>query len=731
MPLVAMLVLLAYVRTDYPWMMGLSVALLLLQLLWAAYGIRRFVFRIKQVSNALSGSLPGHWLQKKDPDGQDEIAELMKATHGITHSLAHKNEFVVQMGAGNMQCDFQALGEGDQLGHSLLRLKERLIILETEEKERKWTTDGLAMFVEILRSSKNLKELSNAFICQLVPLLKACQGAIFVHVRNEEKEYLEMQACYAYQRTKYLTKRIEIGEGLIGQAFLEKESTYLKAVPNDFVRITSGLGEANPRNILIVPLKANDEVVGVTEIASFQEWKAHEMAFVEKIAENIAHAIISFRITDTTQHLLRESQTQAEQMRAQEEELLQNQEELQATQEEISRKYRDLFKQLRELNHQSRFDQLRSINSTKKRNLEYYFDIIRNQILTLAENRMIVEAVREFRTAFAEVENHMEADQLSDLRQSLSAYYEQEFIPRLNEDADHLESVEHYLPEQAQVMALQHAYIAANPHPTGQKSLLDDAGDGSPYSRVHARYHPIMRSFLEKFGYYDIFLIDSQTGDMLYSVFKEVDFATNLNNGLYAGTNFGRVVQEAIRTEDRHFVKLIDFEPYDPSYRAPASFIACPVYDGDEKVGVLVFQMPIIKINQILTGDQKWREDGLGDSGETVVVGCDYKLRSIARELVENQESYLSRLKTLGYKDELVQQIRKSGTSILLEEWRQESVSRALEGGSGLHLEPDSRGDLSLYAFAPLNIADVQWVILSRMREEEVSSRINRLQETE
>jgi hypothetical protein len=191
------------------------------------------------------------------------------------------------------------------------------------------------------------------------------------------------------------------------------------------------------------------------------------------------------------------------------------------------------------------------------------------------------------------------------------------------------------------------------------------------------------------------------------------------------------VVQEAIRTEERHFVKLIDFEPYDPSYRAPASFIACPVYDGDEKVGVLVFQMPIVKINQILTGDQKWREDGLGESGETVVVGCDYKLRSIARELVENQEAYLNRLKALGYGEELIQQIRKSGTSILLEELRQESVSRALEGGSGMHLEPDSRGELSLYAFAPLNIADVQWVILSRMREEEVSSRINRLQETE
>ena len=151
--------------------------------------------------------------------------------------------------------------------------------------------------------------------------------------------------------------------------------------------------------------------------------------------------------------------------------------------------------------------------------------------------------------------------------------------------------------------------------------MLNETKDGSDYSKVHARYHPILRNFLEKFGYYDIFLIDAGTGDMIYSVFKEVDFATNLLNGLYSTTNFGKVVKDAVASKDQNFVKLIDFEPYDPSYHAPASFIASVVYDGDEKIGILVFQMPINKINQILTGNNKWREDGLGETGETFIVG--------------------------------------------------------------------------------------------------------------
>jgi hypothetical protein len=224
-------------------------------------------------------------------------------------------------------------------------------------------------------------------------------------------------------------------------------------------------------------------------------------------------------------------------------------------------------------------------------------------------------------------------------------------------------------------------------------------------------------------------LIDAATGTMLYSVFKEVDFATNLFDGLYANTNFGKVVQEARSSTDRNFVKLIDFASYDPSYYAPASFIASVVYDGDEKIGIIVFQMPINKINQILTGNNKWREDGLGESGETFIVGSDYKLRSNSRSVIENLEGHLSFLKEGNYNSAIIQKIKKMQTNILMEEVKTEGTKEALKGVAGTALEDNGYGEKVLSAYAPLNIPDVDWAIVSTMTDEEASLPIKSLRD--
>jgi hypothetical protein len=315
------------------------------------------------------------------------------------------------------------------------------------------------------------------------------------------------------------------------------------------------------------------------------------------------------------------------------------------------------------------------------------------------------------------------------MKNQVMTYYEEEFIPKLNDNLDLGSLVNQYMPTDLKVLLLQYLYISNNPHPVGKKSLLDDPGDGSDYSLAHALYHPILRNFLEKFGYYDIFLVDAVTGDMLYSVFKEVDFATNLSRGVYHRTNFGKMVKNAMESTDKDFVQLIDFEPYDPSYHAPASFIASPIYDGEEKTGILVFQMPINKINQILTGNNKWREDGLGESGETFIVGSDYKFRSISRELIEAPTAHLSSLRKLRYDETIIQQIKKMQTNILLEEVKLESVKKALNGTTGTQMEQNALGVRLLSSFAPLNIQDVHWIIMSSMKDDEASMQINLLRE--
>lgn len=704
---------------------GISVVIFLVAMRYARTLGHRLAFLRGAVDDLASGK-EIHMAQVQD----DELTELGRGLMALHAGLQQKTDFAGQLTAGNLELPFQAANGEDRLGLSLLQMRETLIRIKHEEQKRIWTNDALARFVDVLRSNENLKRLCNDIIINLVKTLHANQGAIFLLTQEPGgDEYLDMQACYAYARTKHLAHRVAPGEGLLGQVFLEKQTAYLNKIPGDFIRITSGLGEASPRFILITPLKMEEQVVGVIELASFKPFDEHEVTFVEKIGESIAHTIISFRTAENTRTLLDESRAQTEQMRAQEEELKQNQEELQATQEEISRKYKALFSHLTELNHESKFDQLRSITSTKRRNIEYYFDIIRSQIQTFADNTMIVDAVRAFREAFYSMSHHASDQQLAIMKKSVRGYYEKEFIPKLNDNADQQEPAEGYLPGTQTATVLQYRYISSNAHPTGQKSLLDDPGDGSDYSRVHAQYHPRIRSFLEKFGYYDIFLIDATTGDMLYSVFKEVDYATNLFNGRYSTTNFGKVVREAITSTDTSFVRLVDFEPYAPSYRAPASFIACPVYDGPQKIGILVFQMPINKINQILTGNGKWREDGLGESGETMIIGSDNTMRTVSRELLERPEAYLSSLAQLGYESHIVNQIRKAGTNILLEKTTSSGVSKALHGATGTLMENSPQGIPMLQAYAPLEITDVKWVILSTMKESEASERINSLRD--
>ena len=700
---------------------------LLSYLIGGLLAIKKFIKSIHTVAVAVHDLKARKIGSNGNIENAADLRSIITTLREVQQDTEYQINFAEQLKSGNLDAGYTPRHEKDDLGKALLNIKESLISIHQEDRQRNWTAESHAKFVQLLQSAKNLKELSNNVIINLVQIINANQGAIFTVQHEEGQEILEMQACYAYNRSKHFEKKVFPGQGLVGQVYLEKETVVLKNIPDKFLKITSGLGEANPKYVLIVPLKISDNVVGIVELASFKEFNSYIISFVEKIGESIAHAFSSYHTAENTRRLLEESKAQTEALRAQEEELRQNQEELEATQEAISRKYDMLFRQLGELNYQSKFDQLKSITSTKKRNIEFYFDNIRNQITTFAENTMVVDAIKAFHTGFYAVASEISPEKITELRERVSTYYSAEFVPRLRENTDGVVDPQKYIPQDVRALIFQDIYIASNPNPTGQKLLLHDAADGSAYGKAHAFYHPIFRSYLEKFGYYDIFLIDAASGDMLYSVFKEIDFATNLKDGIYSTTNFGKVVNAALESNDRNFVRLIDFESYDPSYHAPASFIASVIYDGSEKIGILVFQMPINKINQILTGDNKWREDGLGETGETFIVGGDFKLRSMSRQLIENPQRHLQSLKNLNYDRSIIQQIKKMQTSILMEEIKTTGIGNALKGQEGTSLEDNSHDQKILSAYAPLNIPDVEWAIVSTMDENEASQRIRNL----
>jgi len=249
-----------------------------------------------------------------------------------------------------------------------------------------------------------------------------------------------------------------------------------------------------------------------------------------------------------------------------------------------------------------------------------------------------------------------------------------------------------------QTETLQRLYITENPNPTGQKEKLDAASDSSLYSMVHAKFHPWFRSFLQEQGYYDIFLFDPE-GNLVYTVFKELDYATNVMTGKYKDTDLGNAFRAArdnanVGFWNPGFQAFFDFKPYAPSHGAPASFISAPIIRGNDLKGVLVFQMPIDRINQILSKDA-----GLGETGSVFLVGEDKLLRNNSRF--------------------------STGNEILSRKIDIPAVDQALAGNTGF-LEADFDGTPSLIEYTPLKFMDENYGLLVIADQSEAYAEVSR-----
>lgn len=299
--------------------------------------IRSFVRSLKNPSVILENLVQGN-TSINIPPTRDEFSGIVRSANRLSENLKHSSTFAQRIGEGNFDFDFKPASDQDTLGNSLVQMREKLRSITDADKKRNWATAGLAMFADLIRKEEDQKRLSDTLISQLVKHTQSNQGGLFtVNRNNKEDIHLELIACYAYDRKKHLTKRVDIGHGLLGQCFLEGQPIYLTHVPKNYVSISSGLGTGNPTSLLIVPLKLNDAIEGVIELASFHEYEKHEIDFVLQVGEIIASAIVNARNAAITKSMLDESQQQSEQLRAQEEEMRQNMEEMQATQEALER----------------------------------------------------------------------------------------------------------------------------------------------------------------------------------------------------------------------------------------------------------------------------------------------------------------------------------------------------------------------------------------------------------
>ena len=349
-------------------------------------------------------------------------------------------------------------------------------------------------------------------------------------------------------------------------------------------------------------------------------------------------------------------------------------------------------------------DQLEAIKTVKANQVKDYFHFIENQVLAFSENRMIVEAMSEFPAAeqSAREEAGVTDAQLVAMKKDLQGYYAQEFGKEyVNRNPGKKPPLKDQFQLDDDSLFLQHQYISSNPNPLGSKENMDTPEDGTRYSELHAKYHPVVRGYLQKFGYYDIFLCDIETGDIVYSVFKELDFTTSLSTGPYSNTNFGRAFQLAAAADSPDDTFLVDYEHYVPSYEDPASFISSPIFDGDKKIGVAIFQMPIEKISAIM--DER---TGLGESGETYAVGPEGLMRNDSRF--------------------------EAGT-ILKRTVDTTATQSALQGGTGKEIIADYRGVPVLSSWSPVTIHEgvpgvtepLTWALMSEIDHAEIKKPIS------
>lgn len=376
------------------------------------------------------------------------------------------------------------------------------------------------------------------------------------------------------------------------------------------------------------------------------------------------------------------------------------------------------------------FQKLTAVREMKANQIEQYFQGLIGQAHTMADNQMIIDAMGTFANAFDSLlaETRLREDLGDDIETPLQDYYRKEFLPRLQHLTGSFE-VETLLPKDQQSRFIQYLYLAQNPELVGQKHRLDaPLGNYTSYTTAHRAYHPILRRYLETFGFYDIFLIDAKSGNIVYSVFKEVDFGTSLIHGPYRDSGLARAFKLALAMDNPTGLSIVDFDRYLPSYGAHAAFIAATIKHNDAVIGVIAFQMPVDRINDLMTDHQNWQQVGMGNSGESYLVGDDKKLRTQSRFLLEAPNEYVTALRQQGVSSEVLTEIKATNSAIGLQEVNSLAVTASLAGKTGSQIIQDYRGKDVLSAYKPLSIPGLNWVILSEIDAEEAFQNVTELQ---
>jgi class 3 adenylate cyclase len=367
------------------------------------------------------------------------------------------------------------------------------------------------------------------------------------------------------------------------------------------------------------------------------------------------------------------------------------------------------------------FRQLIEVRDSRARELVSLFDSMENTLTLVARGESAAEALSAFTAGFQELEqSELTADQVA----QLTTFYTEDFGARLSAAYDEPVDVQTFVPTGVAESYLELAYTV--PHPEFSEAItIDDAGDGSAWSAAHAAYHDFFRRMTELFRFEDVLLIDA-SGNIVYTAYKGVDLGSNLESGPLHLTNLAAAYAEAISGNRADVVVLSDFAEYAPSLGTPAAWAVTPVAVDGTVIGAMAVELPIAAINEVMTGGGSWADSGLGETGETYIVGAnDQLMRSQSRDMLEDPEAYVEHAIASGMTPAEAERVVESQQTLLLQPVRTEAVNEAVAGRSGTTLAGGYLGGETIAAYAPLPIEGLDWVIVAEFDTAEALGPVN------
>ena len=355
------------------------------------------------------------------------------------------------------------------------------------------------------------------------------------------------------------------------------------------------------------------------------------------------------------------------------------------------------------------YERLVEIRESRAREVEQLFATIENSVRLSAMNETSTQAAVAFSEGFAAL-GEEEPD--APVSAAVRDYYRDDFAAKLSEATGAEVDGSTFAPRDAAATTLQYHYVI--PYASWEEAIrADDAGDGSAWSRAHALYHPYFRAMTELNDFEDVLMIDTE-GNVVYSAFKGVDLGADLLDGPYQLSNLADAFRQAMSANIVGEVVIADFAAYSPSLGNPAGWAVTPIAKDGEVVGALAIELPIDRINEVMTVGGDWSRNGLGQTGETYLVGRDGKMRSISRALSTDADAYEAAAVAAGLAPEAAALSVRNNNTLLQQTITGEAMERAFAGDAGTLLERDYLGRESMIAYAPLGVGRLGWAIAAQ-----------------